>query len=316
MNRKRDMNVVFMGTPQFAIPSLMMLINEKYNIVCVVTQPDRKKGRGGGVFQSPVKMLALANDLKVYQPVNIKSDDAYREIGELQPDLLITVAYGGIIDKRLLDMPRFGCVNVHGSLLPKYRGSAPIQWAIINGDCETGVTTMLTDVGVDTGCILLQDRITLTKEMYFPEAHDKLADIGASTLKRTIPLWVEGKLTPRLQNDAEATRARMLSKDDGKLNLKKSANEVVNLVRGLYPWPGAYLLAEAKKIKIIKAHVADGSRAETNAEAGTVIEISREGLIVKCGVGAAVITELQFENGRVMNIGECWHNLKIARFDV
>ena len=304
------MNVVFMGTPQFAVPSLKMLIDEKYNIVCVVTQPDRKKGRGGGVVMPPIKELALERGVRVYQPVSIKADEAYHMIAGLQPDLFITVAYGGIIDKRLLDTPRFGCVNVHGSLLPKYRGPAPIQWAIINGESETGITTMLTDVGVDTGGMLLSDRLALTEDMYFPAVHDKLSELGALTLKKTIPLWVEGRITPQAQDDAVATRARMLKKEDGLIDLGRSAKEVVNSVRGLNPWPGAYAQTDAGKVKFIRAHVADEDYSD--ADIGCVVETSRDGLVIKCGVGAVAVTMLQFENGRAMDISECWHNLKIG----
>ena len=302
-----------MGTPLFAVPSLKMLINEGYEITGVITQPDRKRGRKGDIIVSPVKELAVEFGFKVIQPFDIKSDEVYREISGLSPDIFITAAYGGIISDKMLKLPRFGCINVHGSLLPKYRGPAPIQWAIINGDTETGVTTMLTNRGIDAGDILLSDRITVTADMYYPEVHDQLAELGAGTLKRTIPLWAEGKITPIPQDVSLATKATKLSKEDGRINLDKSAGDVINLVRGLNPWPGTFVVADGKIMKILKAHVADIEFPDVKT--GSIIEITKENLMLKCGRGVISITVLQFENGRVMDIKECWHNLKIDHIE-
>jgi methionyl-tRNA formyltransferase len=308
-----------MGTPQFAVPSLKMLIEDNYEICCVVTQPDRRKGRNATFTMPPVKELAILHGVPVLQPINIKSDDVFCELSELKPDIIITVAYGGILSKRILDIPRLGCINVHGSLLPKYRGPAPIQWALINGESETGVTTMLMDEGVDTGRILLMDSLALTKDIYYPEAHDKLSELGANTLRQTLSLWASGRITPQSQDETLATRARMLVKEDGVIDPGKSAVDVVNLVRGLNPWPGTYLLIENAKIKVLRAHIEDGGdsnsdRAQIEPEskvgAGSVISVCKDGLTVKCGCGAISITRLQFENGRAMDIAECWHNLK------
>ena len=343
------MRVVFMGTPEFAVPSLKMLIEEKYEVACVVTQPDKRKGRGGAYAAPPVKELAAGHGIRVFQPVSIREESAFHEISELGADVFVTVAFGGILEKRLLALPGLGCVNVHASLLPKYRGPAPIQWAIVNGDGETGITTMLTDAGIDTGCTLLCDRMTLTEEMYFPEVYDKLANLGAKTLKRTLPLWARGGITPQPQDDSLATRARMIVKEDGRIDFSKSARETVNLIRGLNPWPGTFAVSAGKRIRILRAGVVEesiagpgagaatdaGSHASAGAEtdartgteacagveidagtpAGAVIGISKDGLIVKCGSGAVSITALQFENGRAMDIGECWHNLKMDSFD-
>ena len=260
------LRVIFMGTPQFAIPSLKMLIEEKhdYDVVGVITQPERKKDRKGTLIQPPVKELAIKHGIRVIQPDSIRSDSVFCEISELEPDLFVTVAYGGILDKRLLDLPRFGCVNVHASLLPKYRGPAPIQWAIINGNSETGVTIMLTDTGVDTGCVLSEDYLTITDDMYYPDVYDALSKLGALALKRTLPLWVDGKITPVPQNEAIATKARMLIKEDGRINFNKSAKEIACLVRGVSPWPGAYAQTDCGKMKVLRACVIDETLTYTS----------------------------------------------------
>lgn len=298
-----------MGTPEFAIPSLDMLIKEGYDVVAVVTQPDKPKGRGNKMCPPPVKEYAIEHGIEVLQPDKVKTEEFAEKIREINPDLLITAAYGKILPKSVLDIPKYGCINVHGSLLPKYRGAAPIQWSIINGEKVTGITTMYTDVGMDTGDMLLKAEIEITEDMTAGELHDKLSVLGADVLKETLEKLKDGTLERTPQSDAEATYAPMMTKELGCIDWAKSSREIHNLVRGTSPWPGAYTSYCGKKIKIWVTSIV--SEEEHDLKAGTILKVGKDGLIVACGIGKLNIKEIQCDGSRRMNVEDyiCGHKI-------
>jgi len=303
-----------MGTPEFAVPSLNMLIEEGYDIAAVVTQPDKPKGRGNKITAPPVAEIARSKGIMVMQPVKIKTGEFAEDLKKLNADLFITVAYGRILPKEVLDIPKYGCINVHGSLLPKYRGAAPIQRAIINGETVTGITTMYTDVGMDTGDMLLKEEIEIPEDMTFGELHDKLAILGASVLKKTLEKLKDGSLTRTPQNHEEATYAPIIEKETGKIDWSQSTRSINNLIRGTNPWPVAYCFYENKKMKIWKASIAD----ECNIidKPGKILYVGKDGIKVACGKGILDIKEIQFESSRRMTVGEyiCGHKIETGGF--
>jgi len=293
------MRVVFLGTPDFAVPSLEALIKNGYDIVGVFTQPDRPAKRGHKLMAPPVKQCAQEHSLDVFQFEKIKSEEGVKALKALNPDIMITAAFGQILSKEVLDIPKYGCINVHGSLLPKYRGAAPIQWAIINGEKITGVTTMYTDIGLDTGDIILKKEIVIKKDETAGELFDRMAPIGADLLIETLKEIEKGNLKREKQNENEATHYPMLKKEMGKMDFNKDANELYNLVRGVTPWPGAYFMLGEDVIKVLKVNVADEN---TNKEPGTVIKASpKEGLIIACKNGAIEIESLRAPSGKQMS---------------
>ena len=245
---------IFMGTPEFAVPSLEAL-NNKIDLIAVVTQPDRPKGRGHKLMPSPVKNWALEHSIPTLQPVKIKSEEATAELEALKPDLIVVVAFGQILSQRILDIPKFGCINVHASLLPRYRGAAPIEWSIINGETKTGVTTMMMDAGLDTGDMLIKREIDIDENMILPELHDKLMTLGADALIETIDRLEAGTLTRNKQDDSFSNYAPMLNKDTGLIDWHKPARDIQNLVRGLYG--GAYTIVNGQKYKIWRTQIVD-----------------------------------------------------------
>ncbi|HOP99258.1 MAG TPA: methionyl-tRNA formyltransferase [Acetivibrio clariflavus] len=303
------MKIVFMGTPEFAIPSLDMLLKEGYDVAAVVTQPDKPKGRGNKMSPPPVKEYAMEHGIEVLQPEKVKTEEFVEKIKAINPDLLVTAAYGKILPKSVLDIPKHGCINVHGSLLPKYRGAAPIQWSIINGEKVTGITTMYTDVGMDTGDMLVKAEIEITEDMTAGELHDKLSVLGAEVLKETLKRLENGTLERIPQNDEEATYAPMMTKETGCIDWSKSSREIHNLVRGTNPWPGAYTFYNDKKMKIWMTSVI--SDEEHDSKAGTILKVSKDGIVVACGLGKLNIKEIQFENARKMSVEEyiCGHKI-------
>jgi len=303
------MRIVFMGTPEFAVPSLDMLVREGYEIAAVITQPDKPKGRGKKLAAPPVKEYALEKGLLVIQPEKVKTPEFADKMRELKPDLLVTAAYGKILSKELLDIPPYGCINVHASLLPKYRGAAPIQWAIINGEKKTGITTMYTDVGMDTGDILLKREVEITDDMTCGELHDILAQVGAVVLKETIKKLENNTLTRTPQLHSEATYAPMITKETGAINWNKSANEIHNLVRGTNPWPVAYSKYKGQVMKVWKTKVIDENCKNENP--GKILKVSKEGILVAAQKGTVQILELQFESSRRMTVEEyiCGHSV-------
>ena len=291
-----NLKIVFMGTPDFAVPCLKTL-NENYEVIAVITQPDRPKGRGQKLTPSPIKEYALEHNLTVLQPEKIKTLETEEQLKKLAPDLIVVVAFGQILSKAILDIPQLGCINVHASLLPKYRGAAPIHWSIINGETKTGITTMYMDVGLDTGDMILKEEVSISAKMNTGELHDTLMNIGAKTLLQTIKQIAEGSVVRNKQNDAEASYAPLLTKELERINWLLPAQEIYNLVRGLNPWPVAFSIFKGKKLKIWQTKVIDNV---TIGEIGTVLSLTETGFTVQTGKGILEILELQPESKRKM----------------
>lgn len=289
------MRIAFLGTPEFALPSLQMLIDAGHEI-SVFTQPDRPKGRHGALTPPPTKVLAVKYGLPVYQFEKIRLPEGIEALKAIKPDLMVTAAFGQILSKENLDIPTYGCINVHGSLLPKYRGAAPVQWAIIDGETVTGVTTMLTDVGLDTGDMLLKREVEIGLEETGGELMERLSFVGASLLKETIEKLQNGTLQREKQNEDMATKCPMLKKEHGKVDFLKSAKVVHNLVRGVTPWPGAYAFLEEETVKLHKVFLT-GVKATGNP--GTCA-VENDRLFVNTVDELIEIVELQFAGGKRM----------------
>ena len=316
------MKVVFMGTPDFAEKSLRSLVEAKYDVIGVVTNPDKPKGRGMKMIASPVKQYALEKGLKVYQPEKVRKNTEFiEEIKGLNPDVICVVAYGKILPKELLEIPKLGCINVHGSLLPKYRGAAPIQWAVLNGDKTTGVTTMYMDEGMDTGDMILKQEVEIGEDETTGELWDKLAKIGGELLVKTLK-EIEKGTAPRQKQGEEFTLAPMLSKDMAKIEWnKKTAQEIKNLVRGLNPIMGAYTFLNGKKIKFWKVDLAkeDEIIAENLGFLGNgavLLADSKDGLYIKAKEGIIKVLEIQGENAKRMSIQDYLRGNPIDEFEV
>jgi methionyl-tRNA formyltransferase len=303
-----------MGTPDFAVPSLRLLLEEKdqVEVIGVVTQPDRPKGRKKVLTPPLVKVEAIKHDLPVFQPQKLRSEEAIRQVLELQPDLIVTAAYGQILPEPVLNAPKYGCINVHASLLPKYRGGAPIHHAIINGEKETGVTIMYMVKALDAGDMLLQRAIPITSGDNVGTMHDKLANLGAELLKEVLPSILDGTVQAVPQDDEQATFAPNITREDEKIDWERTAQELDCQIRGLCPWPVAYTLWKGKPFKIWKASVVN---EETQGEPGTVIRLDADGIVVATGKGLLRLTEVQpsgkkpmparqFINGRQMKAGD------------
>ena len=298
------MKIVFMGTPDFARDSLEALYNKGYDILGVVTNIDKPKGRGMKLIPTPVKEFALEKNLKIYQPEKVKNNQEFiQEIKNLEPDIICVVAYGKILPKEILDIPKYGCINVHGSLLPKYRGAAPIQWAVLNGDKTTGITTMYMDVGMDTGDMILKEEVQIGEDETTGELWDRLSKIGAKLLVETIEQIKDG-IAPRIPQGEDFTLAPMLNKEMAKINWnEKTAKEIKNLVRGLNPIIGAYTFLDNKKYKFWKVSVLPFESKFENIENGTIVKSnSKEGLYIKANEGIIKVDEIQAENAKKMPI--------------
>ncbi|MGG7057520.1 methionyl-tRNA formyltransferase [Clostridium tertium] len=292
------MKIVFMGTPDFAVPSLKKII-DTFGVECVFTQPDKPKGRGKKIAYSPVKEVALEHNIKVLQPVKLKNDEeAIKYLKDLKPDFIIVVAFGQILTKEVLDIPKYGCINLHASLLPMYRGAAPLNWAIINGEKKSGNTTMLMDVGLDTGDMLLKDEVEITDDMTAGNLHDILMERGADLLIDTIEGLYNGTITPKKQLE-ETFYAKMLNKELALINWNNSAEDIHNLIRGLNPWPIAYTNYEDKSMKIYESKVL---REDSKREPGTIVSVSKEGMKVATQEGILLIKKIQFPNGKPLTI--------------
>lgn len=293
------MKVVYMGTPDFAVGPLESIINAGHEVVLVVTQPDRVRGRSGKVSYSPVKEVALAHNIPVFQPEKIKQEEEVKELAKYPADIFVVAAFGQILSKEILDMPRLGCVNIHASLLPKYRGAAPIQWSIINGDEKSGVTLMKMDVGLDTGDILMQEEIVLDKKETGESLFDKLAKLGSDMIVKALPMIEKGKLTPIPQNDEESNYAKMLTKDYGEIDFVKSATTIERLIRGLNSWPSTYTHINGKVLKIWDADVLPYLG---NEKTGSIIGLTKDSFTVKCGEDALKVNEVQLEGKKRMKV--------------
>ena len=318
------MNVVFMGTPEFAVPTLEALVKE-HNVTAVVTQPDKPKGRGKKMMFSAVKEKALEYGLTVYQPEKVKDSDFVQVLKELAPDIMVVVAFGQILSEEILNIPKYGCINVHGSLLPKYRGAAPIQWAIINGEKETGITTMYMDVGMDTGDMILKEKVEIEENETTGMLWERLATIGANLLVKTVKNIENGIIKREKQDDEKATYAPMLSKEIANIDWEnKTAIEIKNLVRGLNPIIGAYTFWNGKKYKLWKVQVIENEefrkiistismeKTIENIKVGEIIySDAKKGLYVKAKDAVISVEEIQAENAKRMKIDEFLRGYKL-----
>jgi methionyl-tRNA formyltransferase len=284
------LRILFMGTPEFACPTLARLMERGENVIAVVTQPDRPKGRGQKEESPPVKQLALTHGIPVLQPVKLRTPDSVAQIRELAPDLIVVVAFGQILPQSLLDIPPRGCINVHSSLLPRYRGAAPLNWVIINGETETGVTTMLMDAGLDTGDMLLVKRTPIHPDENASSLHDRMALLGAEALAETLDLLVAGQLVPVKQDNTLTCYAPLMKKETGEIDWTRSPDQIRNLVRGVTPWPGAYTRLNGLLLKVYRVET-----ARESGEPGLVLAAGKEGIQVACSEGSIVIQELQLE---------------------
>lgn len=285
------MRIVFMGTPEFAVPSLRQLIADGHEIVCVLTQPDKPKNRGMKLMPSPVKVVAMEHQIEVYQPATLKSGEALERLSALKPELIVVAAYGKILPKEILDLPRLGCINVHSSLLPRYRGAAPINWAILNGETETGVTIMYMAEGLDTGDIISQRATAIDPDETVESLHDRLALLGAELLGETVAAIGAGTAQRVPQNDAESCYAPMLSRQLSPIDFSRSAHEIHNQVRGLIPWPATTMEIKGQTFKIFAV---EETGMDSTQGAGTLLGADRQGINVVCGDGKVLrILELQ-----------------------
>ena len=294
-------SLVFMGTPEFAVASLRGLLAVKAPILLVVTQPDRPKGRGKRIVAPPVKLLAEAEGIPVYQPQKVKSGEAIERIAALAPSCIVVVAYGQLLPAEILALSQLGAVNVHASLLPKYRGPAPIHWALIRGEEKTGITTMLMDVGMDTGDILMQSEVPIEPKDTAGTLHDRLAEEGAKLLVETLHLLKKGAVIPRAQDDSQASVAPMLVKEDGEIDWNEEAKKICCRIRGLDPWPGGFTLWQGKRLKLFGCQPLAKA---TRAKPGTVIAVNEGGLQIASGKGAVLIKTLQLEGRRSLPVAD------------
>lgn len=295
------MKIVFMGTPDFAVPALRKL-TEEFEVTAVLTQPDRPKGRGKKLSMSPVKEEALKHNIPVYQPEKLRKDEeCIKLLKELNPDFIIVVAFGQLLPLEVLQIPKFACINLHASLLPKYRGAAPLNWAVINGEEVSGNTTMLMDVGLDTGDMLLKSTVNITPDMTAGELHDILMEDGAPLLIETINKFSKGEIVPEKQKHEESCYASMLSKETAKINWNESSKNVKNLIRGLNPWPIAYTTYKDQVMKIYESDIIEGKK---DCMPGTIIKVTKAGVEVATGDGRLLLKTIQFPGGKPLRVEE------------
>jgi methionyl-tRNA formyltransferase len=299
------MRITFIGSGELGVPTLRKLVG-KHEIIDVFTQPDRPAGRGYKLKVTPIKEVAGELSLSIRQPENINSEEVLKYIKESNPDVIVLAAYGKILSSKLLKIPRLGSVNLHASLLPKYRGAAPIHWAIIKGEKVTGVTTFLMDEGMDTGPLLLQREVAIDEEDTVDSLGEKLAQVGADLVMETLEGLERGTLTPRPQDNSQATYAPKLKREDGKINWSKDAKEIFNFIRGTNPFPGAFTFYENKRLKVHKSCVTKG---EFKGEAGEVVDVSK--FVVKAGKGALELLEVQPEGKKVMSGADFIHGYRV-----
>jgi methionyl-tRNA formyltransferase len=285
----QNIRTIFMGTPDFALQTLQGLVDAGCNLIAVYTQPDRPKGRGKQLAAPPIKELALQHDIPVYQPLKLRQPEAVAELEAFAPDLIVVVAYGQILPKSVLDIPRYGCINVHASLLPRYRGAAPINKAIIDGETETGITTMYMDIGLDTGDMLVKKTLSIGPQETAGELHDRLAVLGRETMEETLQQLCAGTLQRQVQDNDQSTYAAMMKKEDGRINWNRPAVEVHNQIRGLDPWPGAYTSLNGELLKLART----SPEITTGDKPGSIISTDNNGVRIACGTGSLLVRELQ-----------------------
>lgn len=309
---KNDLKIVFMGTPSFAATCLKALNDEGYNVVLAVSQPDKPVGRKHVMTPPETKVYAQENGMEVYQPSSMKSDEAYEKIASVNPDLLITAAYGKILPQRVLDIPKYGCLNVHASLLPKYRGAAPVQYSILNGDDVTGVTIMKMDAGMDTGDMITSVELPIDPDIDTEGLMNQLAEEGSKLLISTIPDWVDGKLTTTAQDEDKVTLSPPITPDMGKISWDQTTRAIHDKIRALRAWPGAYTSLDGKKMKFYVSEIVSSDEFDASVPAGTVVKAHKGDLIVRTSDGFLKILELQAEGGKRLKASDCAHNYKIG----
>ncbi len=301
-----------MGTPEFAVPCLKSLYENGYEISAVVTQPDKPSGRGEKLSVSPVKKYAQDNKIKVLQPVKVKTDEFFNEINDIKPDVMVTCAYGKILDEKVLGIPRFGCINIHASLLPKLRGPAPMRWSIINGDDVSGITSMYTDAGMDTGDILLTEKVRMTNTMTYGQLHDIMSDLGSKVILKTLDALKNGTITRIKQNDGESSYAPAIKKEISHIDWNNKSQNIYNLYRGMSPSPGTYSYCEKKRIKVWAMEIQD-EHFEGKIP-GTIVDVSKNGILVATKDGTINITEIQVDSGKRMTVESylCGHDIAVG----
>lgn len=295
------MKLIFMGTPDFAAVSLAALFEAGHEVLLAVTQPDKPKGRGHKMTPPPVKEYALEKGIEVYQPNSMRTEEAYEKLASYGAEAFIVAAYGKILPQKILDLPKYGCLNVHASLLPKYRGAAPIQWSIANGETVTGVTIMQMDAGIDTGDMLLKTEVAILPEDTGETLHDKLAEAGGRVLLDALQQLEKGTLQAEKQDDSLSCYAPMLNKEVSKIDFAKSATEVANLVRAMNPYPAAHTVYQGRRMRVFGATAESCDKA---AACGEILQANTEGILVRCGDGAVKVTELQFDGKKRMPVRE------------
>lgn len=302
------MRILFMGTPEFAEVSLKALVEDNRDVVCVITQPDKPKGRGYEMAMPEVKVYAMEKNIPVYQPDTLKDEAILPLLQEYQPDVIIVVAYGKILPEYVLNFPKYGCINIHGSLLPKYRGAAPIQRAVIDGEKVSGVTSMYMEKGLDTGDMLIKRELPIGRETTAGEYHDALAILGGEVLLETLDALSEGKLSPQSQDDSLSTYASQLSKAEGEINWNNTSDEIYNKVRGLNPWPKAFSFIGGKRFVVDFVY-----KSEQSGEAGEVLSANKDGILVACGEGSVLIKEIKVEGKKKMSAEDYLRGHKIEK---
>lgn len=301
MKAGESMKLVFMGTPEFAAVSLKELLSAGYNVEAVVTQPDRPKGRGNKIQPPPVKQVAQSAGIEVLQPERVRQKDFVSGLEEIFPDVIVVVAFGQILQEEILGIPRLECINVHASLLPKYRGAAPINRCIINGEASTGITTMYMDKGMDTGDMIYRQAVSIGNDESAGQLHDRLAVLGAELLLKTLADVGAGTAPRTPQDHEQASYAPPLSKEDGKVDWRKPAGVICNLIRGTDPWPGSYTYYEGSRVKLWKAAPVEGNSGK---RPGTILEVGPGGILVQAGGGQALLREIQMPSSRRMTVDE------------
>lgn len=292
------MRIVYMGTPDFSVPALSALVEAGHEVAAVVTQPDKPKGRGKEILMTPVKEKALEYGIPVYQPVKARNPEFVQVLKDLEPDVIVVAAFGQILSKEILDIPRLGCVNIHASLLPKYRGASPIQYAVIDGEMVSGITTMMMAEGIDTGDILDQETIALDPKETGGSLHEKLSAVGAKLILKTLKKLEDGSAVRRVQDEDKATHVGMIKKSMGDIDWSMDAVSIERLIRGLNPWPSAYTNWGGRVLKLWDADVTE---EQYNGVCGQVVEASKDRLVIKTGNGGLVVKELQLQGKKRMD---------------
>ena len=304
------MKAVFMGTPDFSVPVLDALVKAGHEVLAVVTQTDKPKGRGKEMQPTPVKEAALKHNIPVYQPLKVREEEFVEKLKEMNPEVIVVVAYGQVLPKSILDIPKYGCINVHASLLPKYRGAAPIQRVVLDGEKVTGVTTMYMDEGLDTGDMLLKEEITLDEKETYGSLHDRLKELGGPIAVKTLKALEGGTAVRIKQNDEEANYAKMIKKSMGKIDFNDEAVVIERLIRGMNPWPSAYTSFNGKTLKIWDADVIE---KEYDGVPGEIVEIDKDSFVIKTGKGALKILSLQLEGKKRMDTDAFLRGVKIEK---